>query len=170
MGFNHSFYSVNSYHKKKYGMKSSLGWYAAYNYFIDNSGKLFKAREDGEEGCHTKGYNNDIAICLRGNLDEKKPTKQQLKTLEALLKEKQKEHNIPDSEIYGHRDFSNTICPGKYVMEFLNEYRKTTQSTTKPPKTPQKPTEGELNALQKQLNTIKEMIKKLVAMFSKFIS
>ena len=51
------FSAVNSYHKQKWGFKSSLGYYCGYTIFIDRGGKVTQARRDNEEGAHTKGYN-----------------------------------------------------------------------------------------------------------------
>ncbi len=168
VGFNHSFYTVNSYHKKKYNMRSSLGWYAGYTYFIDNSGKVFQARKEGETGAHKKGWNErSIGICLRGNLDKRKMTNQQAKSLRELLLAIKGRHKIEN--IYGHRELSATICPGKYGMEFLEAFRKgyteEVVRAVKEPKTTQKatsePVEPNKQQLQTQLDKIKAMIERL---------
>lgn len=171
VGANNSFHSVNAYHKKKWNFKSKLGWYIGYHYFIDNSGKLFKGREETEDGAHKKGWNDKaVGICLRGNLQARKPTKQQLKTLRELLQDIQKRLGIPNDKIYAHKELSATLCPGKNLMSFIHSYRKymteTTDTPTKPPKTPQKPsesvTEPTLTSLQAQIERIKAMLLNLL--------
>ena len=166
-GNNNSFYTTNSYHRKKWNFKSELGWYIGYQWFIDNSGKLFQGRKETEEGAHKKGWNDkSIGICLRGNLEKRKPTKQQLATLRKLLQDCQKCWDIPKSEIYAHKELSATLCPGKNLMPFIRDYRhyipETTPSTTQTPKVAQEPSEGvktpSKEQLQTQLNKIKSIL------------
>lgn len=173
VGYNHSFYTVNSGHKKKWNFKSSLGFYIGYQYFINNNGKLFKGRSEEEEGAHKKGWNTkSVGICLRGNLETREPTSQQLATLRDLLKDIQERHNIPNKEIYAHRELSATLCPGKHLMTFLDSYRKYVEvdpSTPEAPKTPEKPTEKPTDGttqptkgqLQAQLDKIAVWLNKL---------
>lgn len=174
VGFNHSFYTVNSYHRKKWNFKSELGWYAGYTYFIDNSGKLFQARKDDEEGAHTKGHNTgSIGICLRGNLDEKHPTKQQLTTLRKLLQDKQKCYGIPKEEIYAHRELSATLCPGKNLMPFIDAYKKYIPEkvieAAPDVKAPSEPTQAELKGFQKQIDNIRSAIINLINRIKEYV-
>jgi len=129
-GGNWDFKQVNRSHKNNWGFRSSLGYYAGYQYFIEFSGKLYWARRDNEEGAHCADPNhphyynrNFIGICLQGNTDIKKPPDAQLKTLKELIDKKTKEYNIPVSNILGHRQIVPTICPGKHLFEWLNLYR-----------------------------------------------
>ena len=169
-GYNHSFYTVNKGHKDKGYPKSKLGWNIGYQYYIRN-GKIYRGREENEEGMHNRGYNqNSIAICFDKNHETTPLSNQDKKVAEKLIKEIQKRHNIPNSKILGHRETDNTICPGKYVMEFLNEYRKTTPSTTETPKTPHKPNMGELGLLQTQLNTIKAVLINLTKKLKEYVN
>ena len=118
------FNGVNEYHRQKWGFKSSLGYYAGYTYFIERTGKIFQARRDNEEGAHTRGQNKmSIGICLMGNFEETLPTKEQLKSLEELLIKKQKEYNIPKNQIFGHQNFTATLCPGKNLYSWFLKYK-----------------------------------------------
>ena len=124
VGYNHSFYTVNSGHKQRWNFKSKLGWYIGYQWFIDTSGKLYQGRREDETGAHKKGWNdNSIGICLRGNLETTKPTNQQTKTLQKLLDDIRKRWGIPKKNIYAHKEISATLCPGKHLMPFIKKYR-----------------------------------------------
>jgi len=156
---NHSFYQVNAYHKKLWHFKSKLGWYIGYQWFIDNSGKLYQGRREDEEGAHKIGWNKkSVGVCLRGNLESTKPTKQQLKTLEKLLNNIRMRWDIPRENVYGHRELSKTLCPGKYLMPFIKKYReKPIKETTK----------GRLAA---QLETVRKMLLELKQKLYEYIT
>lgn len=122
-GGNWSFHQVNAHHKKKWGFKSSLGFYLGYQRWISYDGKLFIARRDNEEGAHTveRGKphywnRNSIGICLQGNGCKEDFTKTQLSTLTREL-------NKYDIPIMAHRDISPTLCPSDRLCKWLQEYR-----------------------------------------------
>jgi len=125
------FMDVNEYHRRKWGFKSSLGYYIGYHYFIEKNGKVYQGRRDTERAAHTvekarPGYwnNNSIGICLQGNFQNETPTDEQLLSLTRLISRKRAQYNIPISEIYGHRDISPTLCPGKYLYKWLQDYQR----------------------------------------------
>ena len=125
------FEQVNREHRKRWGFKSSLGYYAGYHYFIAFDGKLTQARKDTEEAAHTADptrphywNRNSIGICIQGNTMKQRLTGAQSFELDVLLREKQRQYNIPKSEIYGHRDISSTLCPGRYLYKWLTDYKK----------------------------------------------
>jgi len=114
------FEGVNNYHKQKWGFKSSLGFYIGYTYFIDRQGVVHQGRADNEEGAHTLGQNKQsIGICLMGNGEEKDFTSEQYQSLSDLLNKKKSEYGISNSQIFGHNNFSNTLCPSKRLTLWL---------------------------------------------------
>ena len=125
------FLQVNRAHKQRWGFKSSLGYYAGYHYFIEKGGEITQARKDTEEAAHTVEAGNphywnrnSIGICLQGNTMKKEPTDEQIKSLKALLQEKQLQYDIPKLEIYGHRNIAATLCPGQFLYNWLLDYKK----------------------------------------------
>lgn len=159
MGFNHSFYTVNAGHRKKWNFRSKLGWYIGYQWFIDNNGKLFQGRREDEEGAHKKGWNTkSIGICLRGNLEGTKPSNQQLKALEELLEGIRTRWNIPLDNIYAHKELSATLCPGKHLIPFIKKYRETEEEPIieKPEKVGH--LAAQLEAIRKLLLELKQKI------------
>ena len=119
------FERVNLSHKNRWGFKSSLGFYIGYNKFLGYDGVVHIGRRDGEQGAHTIGpipyFHNRhyIGICLQGNTEEKEPTAEQLISLRQELDEYKKK----GIEFEGHRDIQATLCPGKYLYEWLQEYK-----------------------------------------------
>lgn len=100
-------------HKVRFNMKSSLGWYVGYTYYIAKDGTITQTRKDGEIGAHTVGYNgNSIGICLAGNFDATLPTEAQIASLKKLLTEKMKLYSIPLENIVPHRTFAKKTCYG----------------------------------------------------------
>jgi len=121
-----TFEQVDIYHRRKWGFESSLGYYAGYHYFIEFNGKVYQARQDTEEAAHTvsaakKHYwnRNSIGICLQGNTENKIQTDEQVRVLKGLIEAKQLSYDIPNSKVYGHRDISPTLCPGRYLYKWL---------------------------------------------------
>lgn len=105
-------------HKVRFNMKSSLGYYVGYTYFIDKKGVVTQTRKDGETGAHTIGYNSkSIGICLAGNFDATLPTPDQVKSLTTLLESKSKEFAVPKENIIPHRTFAHKTCYGKKLSD-----------------------------------------------------
>jgi len=132
-GGNWSFKQVDDYHRRKWGFISSLGHGCGYHDFISINGLLTQARADTEEGAHCVQYipylrkyywnRKSIGVCLQNDAI-KDPTKEQMKTLERFLDKKCALYGIPKSEIYGHRQFINKECPGDYIFNWLQLYKR----------------------------------------------
>jgi len=102
------FYSINRFHREKWGMKSTLGYYHGYTHYMGTNGVITQTRSLDEEGIHTKGHNKsgNIGICLAGNFAMELPNDAQIKSLRRFIK------NNKDFEVKFHRALSATLCPG----------------------------------------------------------
>ena len=59
-------------------------------------------------------FNNfGIGICLVGNFDQSRPTKEQMDSLSRLVAYLMKTYRIPADHVIGHGDTKPTECPGK---------------------------------------------------------
>ena len=118
-GPNTTIKDIDAWHKARDFTKSSLGYYVGYHYVILANGKVVQTRRDNELGCHTIPNDGKIGICLVGNFMIIVPQSVQLIPLDTLVASLQKTYNIND--VKGHRDWSNTECPGdnlyKHVLE-----------------------------------------------------
>lgn len=111
------FLANNSYHQRLWHFKSSLGFYLGYNYEINKLGLVRQARVNGEltAACYQRGMNDGraIHICLDGNFEIEQPYLNEIYALRDLLRSLLKRYPIPKENIFFHRQFSNTVCPGK---------------------------------------------------------
>ncbi|MCB1195268.1 LysM peptidoglycan-binding domain-containing protein [bacterium] len=122
--------AFNEYHSKVRHMENGL----AYHFVIDNgrSGLDGKIEIGGRwqrqiHGGHVKSnYHNQcgIGICLVGNFEDYAPTKEQYKSMTALVQVLQEEFRISPVRIIGHRDIPReyTLCPGRHFpMKHLKQ-------------------------------------------------
>lgn len=123
---NYTLEMCNKDHKDRFGMKSSLGYFVGYHYFIDPQGKVTQTRTDFEEGAHCRGWNNtkgnsmdrmSIGISMVGNFSLHLPTPAQVQSLSKLINEKVKEYGIDKSRIVPHRKYAQTECYGKLLSD-----------------------------------------------------
>jgi len=121
-------YAVDRYHKDTspynyLGHASSLGWWVAYNYFIDVDGTVTYTRAVGEETIANKGHNCDVAsrcntvsICLAGDFNRELLTDAQIISLGKLAEKLELEY--PNIKHTFHRDIqSGRTCPGTLFTE-----------------------------------------------------
>jgi len=137
---------IDNAHKERWGMKSSLGYFGGYNFFIDKNGKYTQFRAIGEETMAQVGHNFDsVSICLAGNFTKgvDTPTPAQIETLKFIMFSLlEKKHtfsvfedtvlDIPWRNVYPHRVLqpNHTECFGnslpddwgkKFVIEYLSK-------------------------------------------------
>lgn len=113
------FDKVNVSHKNRWGekVKSSMGFYAGYHFFVERDGEIRQAREVAEVGAHNDADNRNktaIGICIAGNMQLQKVTNEQVIAVVELVRKLQKEGKIdPDESNYQpHRHWKATACPG----------------------------------------------------------
>lgn len=113
-------------HQIRFNMRSSLGWYVGYHYYIDKYGVVTQTRVDTEEGAHCQGWNNhpgdiaaraSIGICLAGNFDATMPTQAQIQALTSLLVAKRNQYGIDPANIVPHRAHASKTCYGNHLSE-----------------------------------------------------
>lgn len=114
------FNDVNEWHKKRGFPLSSFGYYVGYHLFIERDGMTIFARNIDEIGAHCRGQNEQaIGIGMAGNFDIEYPTPEQIKSLGQWCNVLMKRHNISIRDIYPHRRFRETHCPGLNVEDKL---------------------------------------------------
>jgi hypothetical protein len=98
-----------------------------YHFVIDPAGRVWEGRDLRWQGAHARGDNNrgNIGICVLGNFvrgkDGQRPTEPQLAALRQLISELTNRYAIKPAQIYSHRDFVQTECPGPYLAEVVAE-------------------------------------------------
>lgn len=104
----------------------SEGWGdIGYHFLIDPSGRVFEGRQLAWQGAHAGGANNEhnIGICLLGNFQVERPTREALQSLERLIGDLSKRHRIPRRQVLGHQDLKTTECPGVHLYSWLRAYK-----------------------------------------------
>lgn len=106
--------------------QANLGWAAiGYHLLIGDSGAIYEGRPLRWQGAHCGGDNNrnNVGISVIGEFDSDVPTPAQLQSLSRLLAHYRATYQVPAREVYGHRDWKNTACPGDALYAWLKDYR-----------------------------------------------
>ena len=131
---------INAWHKLRWpDFKSSLNFWSGYHFIITGNGKITQTRRENEIGAHSIPNEGKIGIALTGNFMIELPSPIQLTSLQSLLEDIKKRYNWDDEQIKAHKELNPTECPGKYLMEWLEKYRK-------------------ISFLKKQIEAIKRLI------------
>ena len=116
---------LENWHKQRWpGFISSLGWHIGYHYVILGSGEIVHTRQDNEIGAHTIPNEGKLGICLMGNMEQEQPTLSQLNSLANLLTGLKSIHRLTNNDIQPHNRYSATLCPGKNLLIWLDNYRR----------------------------------------------
>ncbi len=96
-----------------------------YHFLIDPGGYVLEGRTLDWQGAHTGGSNNarNIGICLIGNFDLDQPTPSALAALENLVNQLRSTHHIAGNQVFPHKRFKNTECPGRHLLAWIERYR-----------------------------------------------
>ena len=110
----------------------SKGWRdIGYHFGIEWVGGLYMTyagRSLNMAGAHCPAVNRThIGVCIVGNFEKGVPHPFAIQALAALCLKLCKDHKISPTEIKCHRDFSNTLCPGKnmpmkYIVDLATHY------------------------------------------------
>lgn len=107
--------------------RHNKGWAdIGYHYLIGSDGTVYEGRQEKFQGAHAGANNNkyNLGIALIGDFTQQRPSRQQLQTLEMLITEKVRTHNISPDQIFGHRDLKSTECPGLYLYQELQSIKR----------------------------------------------
>ena len=90
------------------------GWRdIGYHYVITADGMIHQARPLQEQGAHCKGHNaTSVGVCVTG--DNTVPGREWNNVQRSSLRRFLDACAVlfPNATIHGHREFSNTLCPG----------------------------------------------------------
>ena len=103
---------------------SHHGWPGiGYHYVIEKDGTIVQGNPLTNVSYHTSGQNTkSIGICLSGNFEIEQPTAAQMHSLQILINYLRQQ--VPNSmQVYGHRDFGTTSCPGDNLYNQLGQFK-----------------------------------------------
>lgn len=92
----------------------------SYSWLVDVDGNQIEGRGWGRQGAHTKGYNSTShAISLVGNFQTNQPSDAMIRGAAELVSE---HAGVGPGRItHGHRDVSQTSCPGVHAYNRISE-------------------------------------------------
>lgn len=104
---------IRRYHMVNRGW-SNIGYHYGIE-VVEHDYEIMIGRFENEQGAHCPGQNRQaIGICLVGNFEKTSVPLRQWQPALKLVRQIMTNHNLQPSDIYGHRDFKNTACPGKH--------------------------------------------------------
>lgn len=96
-----------------------------YHFIIDASGKIYEGRPLKYQGAHA-GNNAvnrlNIGVCLMGNFDVQRVPPAQRAALLSTLDRLCLQYGISRAEVYGHKKFKVTECPGRFLSQIIDAY------------------------------------------------
>ena len=120
-----SLQAIDNWHRARWpNFRSSLGFWVGYHYVILGNGEIKQTRKDVEMGAHAIPNNGRLGIALCGNFEIERPSEAQLSSLTSLLKKLKLTYQLQDKDILGHHQVSATLCQGKNLIDWLENYKK----------------------------------------------
>lgn len=94
-----------------------------YHYLIDLNGIIYEGRHLKYPGNTNTNYDpaGHLLICILGNYEVQKLKNIQLNTLIDLIAYFCHELNINPNAIKGHKDYTDTACPGKDLYKYIED-------------------------------------------------
>ncbi|GAA4707511.1 N-acetylmuramoyl-L-alanine amidase [Promicromonospora umidemergens] len=112
----------------------------SYNVVIFPSGRAYQGVSFHRRGTHTGGRNSKArSICLAGNYETHKPTDAQIATAHAIYDDGQGKWWRTRAPLRGHRDVSQTACPGRHLYSRIDDIRDGGKLVSNPKPTAPKP-------------------------------
>lgn len=107
-----------------WGMGKDRNWAdIPYHFMIDAHGTIFEGRNVFTAGETNTTYDptGHLLVTLLGNFEEQEVTESQLNSLVDLLAYCCNKYQISPDTIKGHKDFAETLCPGKDLYKYLQD-------------------------------------------------
>jgi len=92
-----------------------------YHFMIDPDGVIYETRPINYPGATNTDYDpiGHALICLMGNYENAEVNQSQLKAIIELTAYFVERFNVPLYDIKGHKDYTETLCPGKNLYQYL---------------------------------------------------
>ena len=115
---------IQNYHMDSNGW-SDIGYHFLIGTYSSGSTVIYEGRPDNVIGAHTGGANtNNVGVNLIGDYDIEQVHPNGYKAMIRVLAWLCDKHGISPNSIYGHKDFSSTLCPGSGLYDRLPQIRR----------------------------------------------
>ena len=93
-----------------------------YHYVIARDGKIYEGRPLNYRGDTNTTYDptGHALVVLLGNFEEQEVKSEQIKSLKTVTAYLAKQESVPTEKIKTHKDYAETLCPGKKLTGYLN--------------------------------------------------
>ena len=94
-----------------------------YHFMIDLTGTIYEARPVNLPGDTNTDYDvrGHALICVMGNYENQILSERQLHSLVDLTAFLANHYNVSPDSIRGHKDYTETLCPGKDLYRYLQD-------------------------------------------------
>ncbi len=94
-----------------------------YHYMIDLKGNIYETRPIEYPGDTNTEYDptGHALICVMGNYENQIVSSGQLQSLIRLTAYLAARYHVPVEKIRGHKDYAETLCPGKDLYRYLQD-------------------------------------------------
>jgi hypothetical protein len=94
-----------------------------YHFMIDLAGTIYEVRPINLPGDTNTNYDvtGHALICVIGNYENQILSRQQLNSLVDCLVFLAKRFSVPADSIKGHKDYTETLCPGRDLYRYLQD-------------------------------------------------
>ncbi len=92
-----------------------------YHYIIDRKGRIFEGRPLDYRGDTNTAYDptGHALIVVLGNFEEQEVLSEQINSLKMVTEYLAKQKSVPATKIQTHKDYAETLCPGKNLTTYL---------------------------------------------------
>ena len=94
-----------------------------YHFMIDPAGKIYETRPINYPGATNTDYDptGHALICVMGNYENQIISEAQLAAVVDLSAFLAKLYNVSPDDIKGHKDYTETLCPGQDLYRYLED-------------------------------------------------
>ena len=100
------------------------GWSGCgYHFLVRKDGSIYRGRPENKLGAHTQNYNTgSIGVCFEGSYNSEQMPEAQLRSGQELVTYLCDKYNLLKANVYKHKDFNSTDCPGSnFPFELLQK-------------------------------------------------
>jgi hypothetical protein len=105
-----------------WGMGPERSWTdIPYHFMIDPDGNIYEGRNVFTTGETATSYDPEghLLITCLGNFEEQEVSEEQLNSLISLIAHCCKKYQITPETIAAHKDYAETLCPGKNLYKYI---------------------------------------------------
>ena len=94
-----------------------------YHYMLDLDGNIYETRPIRFPGDTNTSYDvrGHALICVMGNYEHQIISPRQFEQLARLVAQLADTYQVPDTSIKSHKDYTETLCPGKDLYRYLQD-------------------------------------------------